>query len=764
MRKSYLVLLAALFCVSGKMRAQVQPCFTDEVRKGLLATHPEILKYDEALERQISEGLKKINFGALGRTTSDETRNPDFWYDIPVVVHVVHDFGAENVSDDDIFNDLVGWNIVYAKQNADTASVITPFVQWIGNPHIRLHLATKDPNGNPCHGITRRRSYLTYNGGEMSKFDDWPPSSYVNIWVVNRMSSGNTQAAAYAFPPGSAAGDPYGDGIITLYDYLANDHPSGSKTINHEMGHVFNLAHPWGGTNNPGVAVGEDNVDDTPPTKGHSPVGCAPSALYDTVGASSYYKLYTSFITGLDSLVNYPDTTNAQNIMDYTYCSRMFTKGQVSRMHFALNSNVADRDSLWTPFNLFKTGATTPWPDLKPIPEFMATQTTGSTTYTNYMTRTNYFVFPNTDVKFINETWNDTVTSLTWTFDHGALKTTDTSRSFVINRFTDGGWVNLTMKATGNNTGDSTRTWNNAIFVADPVAKSGENYYMDFSPSGDFAKWPTFNYYNNNFKWQISNTVGLYDNYSMQYVGFDDRSFPENYTGMPIGDFDDFFSIPVDLTFSGAKYLDFVYSGASRSSSGVDINDSLIIEYSTQSKGWTSLARLSKNKLNNKGAMETAYVPHSMSDWAPMAIPLPAAAQTPYTVFRFRFKPSVATGYDGTTSTGTMSSGNNFYIDRIHFSPMPESVNNIVAVDVDITVVPNPTNGDAYVVVKDANNTIAKVVVTDITGKVVYTTSQLLSGDEDKIEIPRSSIAVAGVYLVQTVTGSQLRTQKLVVY
>ena len=34
----------------------------------------------------------------------------------------------------------------------------------------------------------------------------------------------------------------------------------------HEVGHFFNLAHPWGSTNEPGVegnCISDDNVDDT---------------------------------------------------------------------------------------------------------------------------------------------------------------------------------------------------------------------------------------------------------------------------------------------------------------------------------------------------------------------------------------------------------------------------------------------------------------------------------------------------------------------
>ena len=45
---------------------------------------------------------------------------------------------------------------------------------------------------------------------------------------------------------------------------------TGARTLTHEIGHCFNLAHVWGSTNQPGVACGDDLVTDTPETMGHT--------------------------------------------------------------------------------------------------------------------------------------------------------------------------------------------------------------------------------------------------------------------------------------------------------------------------------------------------------------------------------------------------------------------------------------------------------------------------------------------------------------
>ncbi len=785
MRKNNLFfLLFATLCFAGKTMAQEtthQPCFTDELHKKQIALHPELVQIEADYEKQITEALKHIDLNKAARTTfTDQSGNESFWYDIPVVVHVIHDFGGEYVSDNTIFNAVRDWNTVYAKQNSDTSEVILPFkgnipnshTRYIGNPRIRIHLATMDPNGNPSTGITRHRSYLTYSAGEMAKYDDWANNSYVNIWVINQMSAANGQAAAYAHLPPDVSFIPFWDGIITLSSYLGTD-----KTINHEMGHMFNLYHPWGSTNNPAVACGDDNVDDTPPTMGHNTPGCQYSlpssnqnSTYDTACATNYFKIYTD-ATGHDSLVNYPDTTNAQNIMDYTYCSRMFTYGQVQRMHAALNSSVGGRNNLWDTANLIATGvldASTllyiPKPDLKPIPDFSATRTASA-----YKDKVNYFTFPGINVTFKNQSWRDTVTALAWTFSNGASAPTSTSLGSVITYFTQPGWVDITMKATGNHTGDTTVEWKNAIFVADSVGVNASTYVQNWQPGDDIAKWPSFNYYNNEFRWKWDSTVGYDDHYCMKYTGFDTRlnlsTFNIPHTGSPYGDFDDLFSVPVDLSsYTDTCNIDFYTAAASRSASSLDVNDSLEIDYTVNSGvTWTKLTVLAKSNLVNRGAMAEEFFPTSSLDWAAKTVGIPAAARKALTVFRFRYLPGVANLVDPYFGQ-PYSSGNDFYMDRIHFSRIPADVDMVKLANAEVVIVPNPTGGDAYVVVKDADNETAKVIVTDLTGKVVYSTSEQMTGSEVRILVPHATISVAGMYLVTVTTGSQSQTKKLVVY
>ncbi len=321
MFKKALLFVAAAFSLNSS-HAQLLPCATDQMHKKLVEQHPELLQIEADLEKQIQDGMRKIDFNKAAKTTFvDQSNNEDFWYDIPIVVHIIHDYNTYSTSvftgdyipDDFVFKAVKEWNIVFAKQNSDTSSVVAPFKKWIGNSHIRLHLATRDPMGNPTKGITRRRSYLTYLGGDQSKFDGWANTSYINIWFINKMSLDHEEAAAYAYKPSAVTYIPFYDGVISLSGYMNN----GSKTINHELGHVLNLSHVWGDNNQPGTICGDDNVDDTPPTKGHPPsAGCSAAALFDTVCSVNYFKLYTDTL-GHITLIDYPDTRRPQQSLGF---------------------------------------------------------------------------------------------------------------------------------------------------------------------------------------------------------------------------------------------------------------------------------------------------------------------------------------------------------------------------------------------------------------------------------------------------------------
>lgn len=1070
-RKVFSLLFVGMMA-SGVAMAQSKvqlPCTTTEMNDSYKQTFPEIQKYEDELRTYIQEEMKSLKLG--NRASAKGTFGPNDVLHVPVVVHVIHDYTtADYVSDNDVFQLIDQINEVYMKRNADTSDVIAPWKPYIGNPNITFHLATKDPYGNPTTGITRRRSYLSNGGDDQAKFDQWDPTSYLNIWIIRRIGRGIDVGvvAAYAVFPASAAAFPYTDGIISSASSLLSN-----KTIPHEIGHILNLIHTWGNVAVAASCTGDDEVDDTTPTTGH--YGSNPSygqtangrcdalSLYDTsctnviatlskilldtslapkvnttngigfdyepltrlkvegvkiyptsIGSefeianyngntkigeyvtqrknigkvslgsdvvvstsdtlpieksaivfdaqkymwidsfdiypntigdtftiqlfranNTVVKSYTgvtttntgkqvvpfaaffpdatgyrlritrnpglkcdsikstptfprqltgamSFVQDLDTAnvtsgylgrynffynwsvrydaltttdsseqlvplafdvlpgttyslkldknpgvwgdsigvapyikskkciinisnettnnrynllyelkirhgyvkncIDYPDTANTQNIMDYADCPKMFTKLQVERMRATLASDIAGRNNWVNDTTHVRTGILTSLGgsygvrnDMKPVPDFSVEAQAGPN-----RSRT-YFQCGTETFRFKNRSWRDTIESSTWTFSNGAANATVnetalqviTPSSIVNNTFSEYGWVDVTISARGNNTGDTSVVMEDVVYAADPnfTINPQNGYMMDFNaadtdPKNDLSKYPMFNYYKNDFKWEVVNNVGHYDNSCIRFTGYDSRVAPAAYNGTPKGDFDDFFTPAFDL--SGMKNTDcrlnFMSAGAFRVTNPNLMRDTLEIAYSTDCGGtWTTFAWLDKSNLGNKGTVVVPFSPLWLGDWKLNSFDVPAVARDSRVFFRFRYRPS-ADDINFSASRTEPGTGNHFYLDRLNISSDPLGTNTLLSEGKDISLAPNPTNGTTQLIIRTDARDVANIQVTDVTGKVVYTIQHELNGGINNIEIPASVIKVKGVYMVHVLAGEQKFTEKLVSY
>ncbi len=283
-------------------------------------------------ERDALERFTGIFTAQRLRDQEHRVQSDTIQYIIPIVFHIMHNYGEENISKDQIVDAVRIMNEYYQKRNADTAQIIPLFQPLIGDVQLEFRLAQIDPQGNCTDGITRHQTYLTNGGNDLLKtIVQWPPDRYLNIWVEK---STLNSFSAYAYLPGAPAAY---DGIVVMHQYVGSIGTalgSGSSAIlAHEAGHYFNLLHTWGPTNSPGLATNcslDDQVSDTPNCIGgvcslNAP-GCNPG-----------------------------ETSNVQNMMDYCF-EQMFTLGQVTRMQAALNSPTGNRDNLWSPGNLVLTG------------------------------------------------------------------------------------------------------------------------------------------------------------------------------------------------------------------------------------------------------------------------------------------------------------------------------------------------------------------------------------------------------------------------
>jgi predicted Zn-dependent protease len=728
MLKKLTFAFVVLSCMGFSTYAQ-QACGTDDVNNRLKKLHPEIADLEIKLEQEIARKVLSTDLRKFAKTTGvDDT----IVYDVPVVIHIVHDYGAEFVTDDAIFTAVSEWTDVFLKQNADTADVIPPFKPWIGDPKIRLHLATKDPNGNPTKGITRRQSYLTINGSDQAKMDGWPQDQYLNIWFIYKFSPDHAGAAAYAYYPFSGAQMPYYDGIIGTYSYMNYD-----KAIPHEIGHVLNLQHVWGNTNQPGVACGDDQVQDTPPTKGHLTTGCTAASLYDGTCAAGY------MVTTPNGIIDYPDTTNAQNVMDYTYCQKMFTIGQSERMRASLTSNVAGRSNLYSPANLAATGALEPRPDLAPVAEFSVQKSGISSDRV-------YFLIANSMTPFVfrNRSWGDTITNVNWTFSNDASTPTSTSLLSLNNSFKQPGWVTVSLTATGNNSGSTTLTDDHAVYVADTNMLQPGGYTQNFATPADFANWPMFNYYNNAFKWEYYGAGGFDDGACIRFKSYDGRGYPENMTGTPEGDHDDIITPGFDLSgaVGGNMNLNFYTAGGSTAFP----EDSIQVQVSIDGgRFWKPITDITGTDLSNNNWQSAEYFP-SAGDWQAHTIAIPPAYFTNKVFFKFRYKPSV--------------SGNNLYLDKFSISPFPTEVKEVAATPDQFNIYPNPAHRDTKLAFITGSDGKAGYVITDVAGKVIAT-KEMSYAPHTVIQenINRSVFGAAGLYLVTVTIANSTSTQKLII-
>lgn len=309
----------ALVATAVMAQAPQRTCSTMDVDARLRAEDPTYAANREAIETFTQ------NYIATGAENGERAV-----VTIPVVVHVVWNVAAENISDARIYEQIDVLTKDFRRLNADAGETPGYFVGVAADAEIEFCLATVDPSGNPTTGITRtyttKTSFSTTDQMKSAAFghDPWDRNKYLNLWVCD-LSSG---LLGYAQFPGGAAAT---DGVVIDYAYFgvtgaAAPYNEG-RTATHEVGHWMNLYHIWGddGTG----CAGSDLVADTP-NQADETYGCPAGTIRI-------------------SCSNGPNGDMYQNYMDYTDdgCMNVFTAGQKTRMQ-ALFSPGGSRASLTT--------------------------------------------------------------------------------------------------------------------------------------------------------------------------------------------------------------------------------------------------------------------------------------------------------------------------------------------------------------------------------------------------------------------------------
>ena len=294
-------------------------CSSPEKISAIELAYPEIAQERKQIEAFTEEFV--ANYGKVPQARAVIT--------IPVVIHVVYNTAAQNISDAQIANQMETLNKDFRKLNADASSVPTPFKPLAADVEINFVLAKQDPSGNATTGIVRKQTSTTIyanddmmsaaNGGS----EIWDSKSYLNIYVCNIVDY-----LGYAYYPGAPANI---DAAVILYTAFGSIGTATApynlgRTVTHEVGHWLNLGHIWG--DDKGACSGSDLVADTPNQGGENtgvPVFPTPSCSNGPNG---------------DMFMNYMDYCDDVSL-------NMFSLGQKARMQ-ALFAPSGARVSLLT--------------------------------------------------------------------------------------------------------------------------------------------------------------------------------------------------------------------------------------------------------------------------------------------------------------------------------------------------------------------------------------------------------------------------------
>jgi hypothetical protein len=269
-------------------------CAAMEVLEEQLKADPSLRSRMESIE---SHTARMIASGRLNQQGKIE---------IPVVVNVIYRTNEENISNEQIQSQIDVLNEDFNATNSDVSKTPSIFSGVVADIDVQFVLAAVNRK------FSSKKSWQLNDAMKKSSrggIDPTNPAEYLNMWVVNKMTSGGGTILGYAQFPG---GNPATDGVVIGYNFfgrvgtLSPPFDKG-RTGTHEVGHWMNLRHIWGD-----ATCGNDFVSDTPEHNTYN-FGCPAYPHHSTCSGSP-----------VEMTMNY---------MDYTddACMFMFSQGQKQR-------------------------------------------------------------------------------------------------------------------------------------------------------------------------------------------------------------------------------------------------------------------------------------------------------------------------------------------------------------------------------------------------------------------------------------------------
>ena len=719
------VLAAALALTGFGAHAQTSPagrtrafCGFDEQQQAYFAAHPGARLLYDAVNQQLA-AMPAPAQQRGGLAVPNVT--------IPVVVHIIHAGGVDNISDRQINSAIAELNDDYQKLNADTTALSPLFIPIAANLQFQFKLAKLDPNGNCTTGITRTYAPELVNddrAGAVKARIFWDSNRYLNMWIVSTIGTpvaGGGFILGYAQFPGQNAAT---DGLVMRHDYFGNQGTASpataaERTATHEVGHYFGLLHTWGNgaVETPGNCGGTDFVADTPPTIGT--FGCnlnmAPCGV----------------------------VANVNNYMDYSACTSMFTQGQKSRM---LNVLSTIRTGLTTATNVAATGTSAGYvaPNCAPVAAFAPLPGTSTK------------VCINTPVTLRDYSYNFTAAGgqLAYTWSAPGATFVGTPGQTVTLSYAAAGIYSVTETVT-NTAGSGTSTQTNLIVVEGPTgaetapyAESFENAafpnlfaapslrnYETFGTTGAGGAAP--------YRWN-RRTALLAANGTAYLLGAN-RLYPTNAVTT---------LITPNINLSGVTQPAVLRLARAYALRNTTDNAQLRVSFSSNcGVSWSSPTVLTVADLATKGLTPIdGFYPAVAADWQDLTVVIPAQFQGSG-LFKVRLEL-----VNGATQ------GNDFYLDNLR-------VVNVLGTKADalaargISVYPNPLTRETAVHLTLAAATQVQVRLTDVLGRDVLTLPARTYG-AGPLALPLQAAGRplrAGLYVVRLTLNGEAFSSKLTV-
>ena len=677
----------------------VEYCRTHH-RMNELKQNPAFLKMFQAEQASLKQRQEQLKKSSQKGTV----------YTIPVVFHILHNGGVENISQAQVLDAVDILNEDFRLLNSDANNVQPTFQGMPSDIEIEFALATKAPNGQCFGGITRTQNALSNDGsdgydqvvaivnGNDIYNNAWPGDEYMNVFIVNDAGG----AAGYTTNPSGWSATSMTNGIWILHDYVGSigtGTTGKSRALTHEVGHWLNLSHLWGPNNNPGNSSScsdDDGVDDTPRCIGVT---------------SCNLTANTCSNDAVDGYWNTDVVDNVENFMEYSYCSKMFTNDQRSRMRAAITSNI--RNNLWQPSNLNATGAnTTP---TACVAQFIVDR---------------QVVCAGDDLVFTDDSYSN-ISSWNWSFQGGSPSSTTFQNPQV--NYANPGQYDVTLTVTDVFGNSVSQTFPDYITVlgspgnALPISEGFENTIL---PNSD---------------WFIENSGGPGFAITSQAAFSGSKSLKLNNSAGSNLDKDAFVSSTIDLENITAASLTFKYAFAKISPSNSDFLQ--IFASSNCGESWAVRKSISSSQLATVNNTASNYTP-GPGDWETVTISNFSSA---YQVNNLRIKFLFTSG-----------GGNDLYIDDINLTgPVGLQDNETIY---DFFVFPNPANSIANVqFLLPKSQQQMNIQLHNIIGEQVKNIfSGNLSSGQHNLSIDVSDLA-PGVYFVTISNLTRKVVQRFVV-